>query len=85
MNNEPTVFIAKKDLIDGEYYLGSCRNASVARWNSKDELFYHWRTKFGSKFIETIKHPDDEQKYDVFFPFTVAIEYKEIPLDKNAY
>lgn len=84
MNNEPTVFIAKKDLIHGEYYAGTCRNASVARWNGKDEVFYHWRTKWDSKFIETIKHPDDEARYDVFFPFEIATEYEEIPLDKNA-
>jgi hypothetical protein len=59
--------IAKKDLVVGEYYLGDCRNAQIARWDGN--MFYHWRTKFGTKFIEAIKHPEDEQYYDVFYPF----------------
>lgn len=58
--------IAKKDLIDGAYYEGECRNANVARWNGKQEVFIHWRTKWGQKFLEEIKHPDDEKHYDVF-------------------
>ena len=58
--------IAKKDLVDGAYYEGECRNAEVARWNGKQEVFIHWRTKWGQKFLEEIKHPDDEKHYDVF-------------------
>jgi hypothetical protein len=58
--------IAKKDLEHGRYYFGRCRNAEVARWNATDQKFYHWRTKFGHRFIETIKHPEDEKIYDVF-------------------
>ena len=43
--------IAKKDLKHGVYYYGTCRNASIARWNADDQLFYHWRNKFGLKFL----------------------------------
>lgn len=57
--------IAKKDLVHGAYYRGRCRNATVARWNSDDEQFYHWRYKFGW-FVETIRHPEDEKDFDVF-------------------
>lgn len=64
MKYEPK--IAKKELVHGAYYIGTCRNASIARWHEIDQVFYHWRTKFGSKFIETICHPDDDQVYDVF-------------------
>ena len=51
--------IAKSDLIHGAYYSGRCRNASVARWNSTRQCFVHWRSKFGTNFLEDIKHPDD--------------------------
>jgi hypothetical protein len=84
VKNALVKFIAKKDLIDGAYYQGDCRNASVARWDMKTNSFYHWRTKFGSRFIEEINHPDDDQVYDVFIPESV-IEHpeEEIPLPKS--
>lgn len=71
--------IAKKDLIEGAYYKGHCRNARVARWNGT--VFIHWHTEFGHKFLEEIYHPEDDNIYDVF----VAEEKidnpeKEIPL-----
>jgi hypothetical protein len=58
--------IAKKDLVDGAYYQGSCRNASVARWNGEREVFVYWRYSFGDFFLEEIKHPEDDKIYDVF-------------------
>ncbi|HET8688686.1 MAG TPA: hypothetical protein VFM18_18885 [Methanosarcina sp.] len=58
--------IQKENLEHGAYYKGRCRNASIARWNGETELFYHWRTKFGQRFIEEIRCPEDEQHYDVF-------------------
>ncbi len=63
-------FLPKSALIPGEYYVGTCRNAKVARWDGN--IFHHWRTKWGSTFIETIKHPEDEEYFDVFFPFQVC-------------
>lgn len=56
----------KSELKHGAYYFGRCRNACVARWNAEEQQFYHWRTKFGSRFVETIKHPDDDRVFDVF-------------------
>jgi hypothetical protein len=66
MDNRYKPKIAKNDLKHGQYYKGRCRNATIARWNAEDERFYHWRQKFGCRFIETIKHPEDEKYYDVF-------------------
>ncbi len=76
--------VKKEDLIHGEYYLGHCRNAIVARWNGEEGIFYHWRTKFGHSFIETIHCPEDEQYYDVFVTDRAVAEHelkdvKEIP------
>ena len=59
-----TPVIPKEQLIVGAYYKGRCRNASVARWDGK--VFHHWRRKFGTKFVETIKCPEDDDKFDVF-------------------
>lgn len=58
--------LRKEQLEDGAYYRGSCRNAQVARWHAGAQTFVHWRTKFTSRFLECIKHPVDEKRYDVF-------------------
>lgn len=65
--------IAKKDLKDGAYYQGDCRNASIARWNGKLSMFFYNRTKFGDTFVEDIHHPEDDNGFDLFWP------EKEIP------
>jgi len=62
-------FMRKEDLLDGEYYYGDCRNAQCAKWSAKDQEFTYMRTKFGSRFPETIKHPVDFEGFDVFVPF----------------
>ena len=41
--------IPKKDLVDGEYYLGDHRNATVAKWDAKINKFVYNRFKFGAK------------------------------------
>lgn len=70
----------KNELEHGKYYNGKCRNANIARWNGDEGVFYHWRTKFESVFIETIKHPEDDDIYDVFIPESICLEPpKEIP------
>ncbi len=74
-------FIAKENLRDGAYYKGTCRNAEVARWNGAEETFYHYRYKFGTRFIECIRCPEDEQRYDVFF----AIEEIETPDEEISF
>lgn len=71
--------IAKQDLQHGVYYKGRCRNAEVARWNAERQVFVHWRTKFGCKFLETIKHPEDELRYDVFVVECECEPEEEIP------
>lgn len=84
--------IAKKDLVHGVYYKGRCRNATIARWDGEREVFVHWRKKFNNTFLETIKHPEDEQHFDVFvveeefkgtallipLPYAINEEFKEL-------
>lgn len=77
------LMIPRASLMKGAYYVGRCRNASVARWDG--EKFHHWRMKWGNTFIETIKHPEDEEVFDCFIPVARADghEIKEIPLPEG--
>ena len=61
-------YIPKKDLVDKAIYEGHCRNTTEAKWNAKANLFIYIRTKFGTKFPETICHPEDDNGYDLFYP-----------------
>lgn len=77
--------INKKDLVHGEYYSGNCRAADIARWNANDDKFYHWRYKFGRSYVEVIKHPEDDEIYDVFTPVSIIENPEEfLPLDYGA-
>ena len=78
-------YIPKAELVDGAYYKGQCRNANVARWNAAKNKFYHWRTKFRCKYVETIFCPEDDQTFDVFYAKGVAKagEYEEIPVKEK--
>jgi hypothetical protein len=79
-------FLTKEELEDGAYYVGHCRNASVARWNAEKQQFYHWREKWGIFSTETIKHPVDDEKFDVFLPHRKLEEPKfEIPFDETEF
>jgi hypothetical protein len=60
--------IPKKDLKDGHAYVGNCRNAAVAVWYAKDNQFVYIRSKFGAEYEEDIKHPEDDDSYDLFVP-----------------
>lgn len=42
---------------------------------------YHWRHKFGFKFVETIQAPEDDDQYDVFYATSVIEPKEEIPFE----
>lgn len=60
--------IPKKDLVHNNWYKGQCRNAPVAVWDAKNEEFLYIRFKFFEFFMESIKHPEDDDGYDLFYP-----------------
>ena len=60
--------IEKKDLIDGKSYFGTCRNATIATWNEKENAFTYQRLKFKDTFEESIPHPLDDDGFDFFIP-----------------
>jgi hypothetical protein len=70
-------FIAKADLVDGVYYEGDCRNASVAVWDAENNVFWYNRYKFGGYFYEAINHPENDDGHDLFYPYGVT-EPKEL-------
>jgi hypothetical protein len=73
--------LAKSSLVAGAYYVGICRSARVARWDGA--MFHHWRLKFGAQFVETIKHRDDDETFDVFDAWARVEnvhEVREIPI-----
>lgn len=71
--------IPKKDLEDGASYRGWCRNATLATWDKAREVFVYKRTKFTATFEEDIKHPEDDEGFDVFVPIA-----KEAPTHTSA-
>jgi hypothetical protein len=78
--------LPKSHLRHGVYYLGRCRNATIARWNEAKNCFYHWREKFERIYMRTIRYPgEDDPGLDVF---CVADELSnpqfEIPFDLDA-
>jgi hypothetical protein len=60
--------LRKDQLEDGCYYLGHCRNASVAKWDAKADKFFYVRTKFSARFCEDINYVADDNGYDLFTP-----------------
>lgn len=55
-------------LVTGAFYEGSCRNASVARWDGILKSFTYVRHKFGSAFTEEINTVEDDNGFDLFLP-----------------
>lgn len=56
------------EMIDGAMYVGICRNATNARWNAEEQVFYHDRVKFGNQFVEKINHFENDNNADLFYP-----------------
>ncbi|MBK3780402.1 hypothetical protein G3A43_09105 [Paraburkholderia aspalathi] len=75
--------LRKEQLVHGQYYAGRCRNAKVARWHAPAQRFVHWRVKFGSRFLERIRHPVDEKFFDVFLPMETVEPGDEVIPDEK--
>lgn len=73
--------IPVEKLIDGEFYVGHCRNSSLAVWNKEKKCFIYLRHKFGSAFLEEIDCIESETVYDMFLPHYIAGEYQKEKID----
>lgn len=69
--------IPKKDLVEGQYYIGEHRRANVAKWNGKE--FIYNREKFGNVFEDKCNHFEDDDGFALFVPIRVGTEeeYKQ--------
>ena len=65
--------IPKKDLIDGQVYIGRHRNANIQRWNAKKNKFDHMRQKFGWREDEC-NHFEDDDGFALFVPIRLGTE-----------
>ena len=66
--------IPKKDLIDGQFYIGDHRRCCVAKWDAKENEFQYWRTKFTQRYIDTCNHFEDDDGFALFTPIKIATE-----------
>lgn len=72
--------IPKAQLEIGAYYRGKCRNASIARWNGTK--FIYRRHKFTMVFFDDINHPEDDDGFDLFKPYSKEYDVEdELPLE----
>jgi hypothetical protein len=60
--------IPKSKLIDGQEYIGDCRNSRKAIWVADKNQFKYMRYKFGSTYEEYINHFEDDNGFDLFVP-----------------
>lgn len=57
-----------EELEDGKYYLGDCRNSTIACWSARHQTFAYNRRKFGTTYTEEIEHPVHDDGFDLFVP-----------------
>lgn len=73
--------IPKKDLVDGEYYVGNHRCTSIAKWNEKENKFEYWKWEFFPLW-DDCNHFEDDDNFALFVP--IGIGTKE-EFDKYSY
>ena len=61
--------IPKSELVSGDWYIGQSRSTNIAQWFSKPKKFYFIRYKMGGEYVDTIRHFQDDNGYDLFIPF----------------
>jgi hypothetical protein len=66
--------IQKKDLIDGQVYIGEHRRCQLAKWNKEKNVFEYWRYKFGTTFIDRCNHFQDDDGFALFVPIKLGEE-----------
>jgi hypothetical protein len=77
--------LRKEELVHGAHYHGTCRNARIARWHEGKGKFVHVRHKYGSAFLEGIRHPVDEKNFDVFLPVEMIQSPEEGRVEDEAF
>jgi hypothetical protein len=66
--------IQKKNLVDGQFYAGDHRRATIAKWDAKQNKFIYNRTKFNMTYEDDCNHFEDDDGYALFVPIRIATE-----------
>lgn len=64
--------IPKKDLIEGQYYIGEHRRGNVGKWTGKE--FTYNREKFGTVYEDKCNHFEDDDGFALFVPLRLGTE-----------
>ena len=59
--------IPKKDLVDGQIYIGEHRRTTIAKWNQEKNRFDYMRYKWGW-FQDECNHFEDDDGFALFVP-----------------
>jgi hypothetical protein len=73
--------IPKKDLVDGEYYVGDHRCTGIAKWNQGLNVFEYWKWKFFPMW-DDCNHFEDDDGFALFVPIGIG---KKEDFDKYGY
>jgi len=77
--------IKKINLVEGAYYIGTCRNTNIAKWHNGEFIFIN--LEFNRPYIETIQYYGDVKNlsFDGFIPIKlIDINFNDIVKAKNA-
>lgn len=66
--------IPENDLIDQQIYIGKHRRCRAARWNRQTNKFEYWRNKFGTVFIDTCNHFENDDGFALFVPIRLGTD-----------
>jgi len=74
--------IPKKDLVDGEYYIGDHRCTRIAQWNEKKQMFNYWKMEFFPHW-DHCNHFEDDDGFALFVPIAIGTkeEFDKYSLD----
>lgn len=75
--------IPKKDLIDGQWYIGDHRRCKIAKWDANKNVFVYVREKFGQKYLDTCNHFQDDDGFALFVPIKKAEKLEIDNVRKN--
>jgi hypothetical protein len=65
--------IPKKDLVDGQIYIGEHRRTTIAKWNQEKNRFDYMRYKWGW-FQDECNHFEDDDGFALFVPIKLGTE-----------
>jgi len=65
--------IPKKDLVDGQIYIGEHRRTTIAKWNQEKNRFDYMRYKWGW-FQDECNHFEDDDGFALFVPIRLGTE-----------